>query len=247
MISRTISSLQHPFVKYCVKLRTDKNFRAKEKKILIFGSKIIAEVSSLRPVDVLFETYLHSTSARAKETIIVSEEIIRKISGITAPEPVAAIVSMPETENLSLRPYLLVLDRISDPGNMGTLIRSALALGWDGVFLLDNCCDPFNDKALRAGKGSTFRIPIQQGNFAVLQKILGALPRDVYLADIEGPSFKDVSSSSPKALILSSESHGPMQEYKNQFSKISIPMPGAMESLNVAIAGGILLQHLRSV
>jgi TrmH family RNA methyltransferase len=130
---------------------------------------------------------------------------------------------------------------------MGTLIRSALALGWDGIFLLEGCCDPFNDKALRAGKGATFRIPIQQGNFASLKKVLGALPRDVYLADVEGPSFKEISSAKPKALILSSESHGPMQEFKDLFSKISIPMPGAMESLNVAVAGGILLQHLRSV
>ena len=245
MLSRTITSLQHPFVKYCVKLRTSKAFRQQERKALIFGSKLIAELSSFAEIPVLLETYLHTTAAKSGQTYIVSEEIIKKISGMQSPEPVAAIVAMPQEQDLSSCLRLLILDRVSDPGNLGSLLRNALALGWDGVFLLEDCCDPFNDKALRAAKGATFLLPFQCGSLDDLDLLLIKKPRNLYVADLDGTHFIDVQFTAPLALALGSESQGPSQKIREHFHKISIPMTGPMESLNVASAGAILLQHIR--
>lgn len=244
MVSRTIKSLQHPFVKYCVRLRTNKTFREQEGKVVIFGSTLISELCSFAKITTLLETYPHVTAAKADERYIISEEIIKKISGMPAPEPVAAIIEMPEEKDLSLCSRLLILDRISDPGNLGTLLRTALALGWDGVFLIDGCCDPFNDKALRAAKGSTFLLPLQSGSLERLNQLLQKKPRHLYVADLNGSPFTTTAFKLPLALALGCESSGPSTEIKNRFEKISIPMKGPMESLNVAIAGGILLSHI---
>ena len=245
MISRTITSLQHPFVKYCVKLREDKSFRQKERKVVICGSKLITELSTYAPLKVLLEIDPHINSAKADETYIVSQEIIKKISGMQAPEPALGVIDMPEEGDLSECDDLLILDAIADPGNLGTLLRSALALGWDGVFLLYNTCDPYNDKALRAAKGATFRIPIQSGSWDELQTILKEKKFQVFSADLKGIAYNKIPSNAPLALVLGNESHGTSAQVKQTFTPISIPMPGPMESLNVAIAGAILLAHLR--
>ena len=66
---------------------------------------------------------------------------------------------------------LLALEGVQDPGNMGTLLRSAAAFGWDGVHLLAGCCDPFNDKALRASRGAAFKVPLSRGGWTQLQQV----------------------------------------------------------------------------
>ncbi|MBM3207877.1 MAG: RNA methyltransferase [Chlamydiae bacterium] len=247
MLSRTITSLQHPFVKYCVKLRTSKSFRLQEKKAVIFGSKLIAELSRFTKLKILLETDLHSTNASAEETYIITDDIIKKISGMPSPEPVAAIIDIPSEQDLSNLDFIVILDRIADPGNLGTLLRCSMALGWGGVFLLDGCCDPFNDKALRAAKGATFKMPIQSGDISILKKMLCKKNHQVYVADIAGSDFRKINFEGPIALVLGNESHGPTDLIKSVSKAISIPMHLDMESLNVATAGAILLQHIRSL
>lgn len=245
MLARTITSLQHPIVKYCVKLRSERSFRHLEGKVLICGSKLVTELASEIPIKTLLTSSSKNLAIKAEETFHTSEEVMKKISGLMAPEPLAAIVDLPKEASLKGCQFLLILDGISDPGNLGTLIRTALALGWKGVFLLGSCCDPYNDKALRAAKGATFRLPFQSGNWESLQSLLSSLDYQKFVADLKGESFIQIKAKPPLALVLGSESHGPSAEIKNNFTELSIPMSGKMESLNVAIAGAILLQHLR--
>lgn len=245
MLSRIITSLQHPFVKYAVKLRSDKSFRYEEHKVLICGVKLVRELSKSQAFKAIIHTEAFSDKLKAEETYIVSDEIMKKISGMPSPEPVAAIIELPQNADLSKCKYLLILDRLSDPGNLGTLLRTALALGWEGAFILDSTCDPYNEKAIRSAKGATFHLPMQIGSLSTLQKILENGKHKTYVADLHGASFKQADSKAPIALVLGSESHGPSKEAKTDFTPISIPMPGLMESLNVASAGAILLEHLR--
>lgn len=245
MLARTITSLQHPIVKYCVKLRSERSFRHSEGKVLVCGSKLVTELASEIPIKTLLTSSPKSPVLQAEETLLVSDEVMKKISGLAAPEPLAAIVELPKEASLTGCPALLILDGISDPGNLGTLIRTALALGWEGIFLLGRCCDPYNDKALRAAKGATFRIPLQTGSWDSLQSLLSSQSYHKYVADLHGTCFAQIEGKAPLALALGSESHGPSAEIKKNFSALSIPMSGKMESLNVAIAGAILLQHLR--
>ncbi len=154
MTAREISSLQHPLVKYASELRCDRAARESGKQVLISGKKNISDLSSAWPIDTLF---FHGARPDfpSKEAIHVTEPILRKITGLEQPDGWAAIVPMPAPRPLSDQTYLLILDRVSDPGNLGTLWRTALGLGWDGIWLLPGCVDPFNDKALRAAKGAS--------------------------------------------------------------------------------------------
>ena len=85
---------------------------------------------------------------------------MKKISGMQTPEGLVVEIEMPKPAPLEGLKYLLALDGVSDPGNVGALLRTALALGWQGIFILDESCDPFNDKALRSARGATFRLPL---------------------------------------------------------------------------------------
>lgn len=241
MVTKKITSLQHPFIKHLVKIRTDKNYRNENGFALISGKKLIRELS---PVSVLLTTE-EETCLPAEETIGVTSEILKKITGLQCPELVAALVRLPPPGNLEDKLYVLALDGISDPGNLGTLLRTALALGWEGVFFTEGSADPFNDKALRSAKGATFRIPLQQGNWSDLEKLIEKNKMHVLIADIEGEDVKICKTSAPLLLVLGNESHGASPHAKQRFSKITIPMLKHMESLNVASAGAILMHTLR--
>jgi RNA methyltransferase, TrmH family len=247
MLARTLTSLQHPIVKYLVKLRQDRSFRRMEQKILVSGFKLVQELVEQRiPVEILLSADPHQKISMAvSQSYVISEAILKKITGLEHPEPLAAVVPMPSFQDVSVAQRLLVLDGISDPGNLGTLIRSALALGWDGIFIVAPSCDPFNEKAIRSAKGATFRLPIQEGSWEQFILLSKQKPFHVYLADKQGSSLESMKPSLPMALILSRESQGARQEAKAAFTSITIPMQERMESLNVASAGAILLYCLK--
>ena len=236
---KKITILKHQTDKRLVKLRTDRATRYQEQSVLISGKKLASEL----PLKALF--VVGESNLQAEEVFQVTDEIMKKITGLKNPEGVAAEVKMPSRATLDQVSRLLVLDGINDPGNMGTLIRTALALGWDGVFLLETSCDPFNDKALRASKGAVFRLPIQWGNWQELKKIVDKNDLQLLVADIEGENYRTVKGGDGLALILGNEAQGPSQESLANSKKITIPMSGQMESLNVSVAGGILLESFR--
>jgi len=248
MVTKKLISLQHPFIKYLVSIRLEKNFRRQEKKVLISGIKMVQEFSSSNSyIETLLVQEGSSLCFPSKETIVVSYEILKKITGNVHPEPVAALGPLPDFQDLSGVSYLLALDGVSDPGNLGTLLRSALALGWGGAYLLENTCDPFNEKALRAAKGATFRLPLAQGSWNAFTEMADQNSFQVFVADIEGNNIRHTTSSLPIALLLSRESQGIREGMKKKFPKITIPIEKKMESLNVAIAGAILLYELRQI
>ena len=136
----------------------------------------------------------------------------------------------------------MVLDGIQDPGNLGTLLRTALAFGWNGIYLLGNCCDPYNDKALRSAKGATFRLQLYQGDKAHLKDL--SRTHQVLVADLDGKAPESVNESEKRVLVLGSESLGVSAESQAFGEKVTLPISGEMESLNVAVAGGILMYQL---
>ena len=248
MLPKNLLSLQHPFVKYLVSLRKERCFRRKEQKVLVIGTKMVKEIFSQNTkIETLLveRDFSFTTPYPVQNTYTVSKEILKKITGVPEPEPIVATISMPLFQDLSNTSHLLVLDGISDPGNLGTLLRTALALGWDGAYLLENTCDPYNEKALRAAKGATFRLPLQEGSWEQLLTILTKNSFQVLVADKEGQKACQIPKKTPIALLLSRESQGVREEAKHLFQRVTIPMQDSMESLNVASAGAILLYQLK--
>jgi TrmH family RNA methyltransferase len=242
MTKVTITSLQHSFVKYCVKLRKDRGLRRQEGLVLVTGSILIKELDQKGvKIDTLITEESSPFSCKAKHHMTVSSEVMHKIAG--GKEEVAALIPLPTFQDLSSCSYLLILDQISDPGNLGTLMRTAYSLGWDGVFLVDGTCDPFSEKALRAAKGASFLLPIQEGSWELLCQLASSFT--VLTADMGGAPLKQGFARPPLGLILSKESKGARKEAKKMFQAISIPMHDEAESLNVAAAGAILLYTLK--
>eukprot|EP00899_Mesostigma_viride_P001073 jgi/Mesvir1/10967/Mv07852-RA.2 len=150
--------------------------------------------------------------------------------------------------------HVLALDRVQDPGNLGTLARTAIALGWDGLFLLPGCCDPFNEKVVRASRGAMAKFPLATGTWGDLNALVRARGLTCVAADVlEGAAVTNGRQSAALSplpsccLVLGSESQGVSEETKRHCRAVTIPMPGDMESLNVAVAGGILMFSLKNM
>lgn len=210
-----ITSLTNPLVKHFVKLRTKKRYREEHNSVVVASKKLVEELS-------------RHTAPKVVVTD-ASEAVFQKMTGQKAPEGVVAEFPLPAPSKLGGN-YILVLDRITDPGNLGTLLRTALALSWDGVLLLPGCTDPFNEKAFTASRGALFKLPYAYGSVDQL-----SLP--ILVAAPKGTPFSPCKKC---ALVLGNEAHG--SEVKGEL--ITIPQSNEMESLNVAIAGGILMHGL---
>lgn len=243
---KQITSLQNPLVKHLAKLQHNSDYRHDHHRIVIEGEKIIGEVCrKIAPVTLfVLDPEAIPSGISCEETYVVTEEIIHKIAGSQHPEGIIAEIDMPKQQSLKGCRSLIVLDGINDPGNLGALLRSSVAFGWEGVFLLDGCCDPYNDKSLRAARGATFRIPIGMGNWDRLDKIIAEGKMTPYVADLSGTPLSGISSVKAPALILGNEARGVSSEAKKRAKAITIPMSGDIESLNVAVAGGIIMYAL---
>lgn len=242
-----ISSLQHPLVKHCVKLREDRSYRQNHGSVIVSGTKLLGELAGRSALKVLFiqQSAEGLPAPAAQKQVVVTASILKKITGLQHPEPFAAEVTIPPQADLCCVRSLLILDGLADPGNLGTLLRSAWALGWKGVFITEQSVDPWNEKALRAAKGATFLVPWYRGSHEELIHVLEAIPRTLYIADAQGEDFQSMRFCSPLALALGNEARGVSSALKAQGKTIGIPMNRDAESLNVASAGAILLQQMR--
>lgn len=242
-----IKSVQHPFVKFCVKIREDRNFRTLHSLVLVHGKKMVAEIGLQHKAhSLLLEEGESAPNIASEQIVYVTNPILKKITGVQTAEKIAALFPKPQETVLTSCSKILVLDQINDPGNLGTLIRTALAFGWEGVLFLGNCCDPFNEKALRASKGAIFRIPFQSLPLEELELYLKKTTWKWIGADLSGIPPDNLQDRKKIALVIGSESHGiSPQTEKLLHTKVSLPMSQKMESLNAAIAGGILMYLLQ--
>jgi len=250
---KEIVSSKNPIVSHLTALKKEKRYRKETGLVLVEGKNLVKDLLEKRKAKRLFVTKDFAEvnasllkKLQTEELYLLSDPILQKITSTESPEGILAEVPMPKESDLRGKKRILALDRIQDPGNLGTLIRSALAFGWEGIFLIEPCCDPFNDKALRAAKGATFFIPLQNGNWETLQDIAKANKLSFFVADLEGISFEKAPKTDTMILVLGNEAEGVSPPQNLRATQITIPMEQKTESLNVAVAGGILLYALRN-
>lgn len=245
---KEIFSAQHPLIKYWTALRSDANFRKTEGRVLLEGKNCIQDIcKTTKPKCLIICNKAQiPLGLAADEVFVVTETLMKKISGVQHPEGFIAELAMPKNSPLTHVKKIVVADCIQDPGNLGTLIRSSLAFGWDGMFILPGTSDPYNDKALRAAKGATFHLPIYSGSWLDLQDVLIKNNLQLVVADVSG-KIPSAFNSTPMALVLGNEAQGAKVPNSLAFQNVSLPMRGAMESLNVAVAGSILLYLYQEV
>jgi TrmH family RNA methyltransferase len=240
MEHKEIVSLQHPLVKEWVELRLEKQARLRTHSVLLIGEKMVRELSKQGKLSALLT--LQPSSTPAHTHYIVTEAVLQKVTGLKSPDGWAAIAPLPPPViSFQKREKILILDQISDPGNLGTLLRTALALGWDGVIFTPGTVDPFNDKALRASKGALFHLPYQ---FQTTEEIEMSIHAPLLVADPHGEDLANLTITPPFALVLSHEGAGLSAWSEKKGKKIQIPMQNGVDSLNVAASGAIFLYML---
>jgi len=193
---------------------------------------------------------IEELSRVSKRVATVSEKLLESVSYTKTPQGIIVLAQRPEasekrlTASLGVNPLLVVLHQINNPVNVGAILRTAEAAGATGVITTRNTSDPFSPKSLRGAMGSAFRLPIWT-SVAFDEVIDWCRNRGILTvcADVEATtSYTSIDWTRATALILGPESTGlTIEELESADQKVSIPMKGDAESLNVSVAAGILL------
>ena len=245
-----ISSLANTKVKYVRRLQTEKRFRLRENAFVVEGTRWITELIQLARVpEISFYTdeWLNTADngpilqqlAGTKQ--VVTDEVMRAMSDTQTPPGILAVLpvqSLPWPRQPSL---LLVLDQVTNPGNLGTILRTAGAAGVEGVILGPGCVDAYNPKTVRGGMGAHLRLPLHTANWPEIEQMVQGL--SVWVAAADGDrTYTAVPWTQPAALIIGGEARGAGdQAWKLATAPIAIPMHAATESLNAAIAAAVIL------
>ena len=203
----------------------------------------------------LLNRLLYATSLTPEQLIEVSERVIESLGETQTSQGIVGVLSL-ETFQPTLvrarrskasRPALLILDDLADPGNMGTLLRTALAADVAEVLLTPECVDCFSPKVIRAASGAHITLPLELNlswdTIAEKITIHCKEKKRVFLAEAGSPHlYFEQDLKQPFALIIGNEAHGPSQEARNMATlPIAIPLANGVESLNAAMATGIVL------
>lgn len=178
--------------------------------------------------------------SRSVEVDEILERLMQSLSETETPQgilAVAEISNLPISNSLN---FVLIADQIRDPGNLGTLLRTAAAAGVQAVLLPPETTDVFAPKVVRSGMGAHFRLPIHSMTWEEIKVQTKGL--QIFLADMDGKSCWETDLRQPLALIIGGEAEGSSEEARKLATqKISIPMSGNVESLNAGAAGSILM------
>jgi TrmH family RNA methyltransferase len=275
-----ITSSQNAKIKLIRALQGRARERREESAFLIEGVRLVEEaIDSKWPIRfVLYDDSLGERgtvnikrlSLNGVEVDEIPAGMMKSLSETETPQGVLAVLEMTHLSIPNLPTFLLIPDQIRDPGNLGTLLRSAAAAGVDAVLLPPETTDAFAPKVLRSGMGAHFRLPIHSMTWDEIRSIASALhlfkqseshrgdsarlrdkpypsgathhPMQVFLADMDGQPCWEADLRQPLALIVGGEADGASESARKlATTNISIPMPGKTESLNAAVAGSVLM------
>ena len=251
-----ITSTQNSKVKLVRALMGKRKDRQLHGAFVVEGVRLMEEAlaSGWAPQFVLFSDGL---SARGSLTVQnfagqgveveeVAPHVMESMTGTRSPQGILAVLPLRALPLPADLDYVLIVDQVRDPGNLGTILRTAAAAGVQALILTPGTTDAFAPKVVRSGMGSHFRLPVIEMTWAQLQAAhefgeLRGIP--FYLADAGGESdCWALDWTEPVGIILGGEAAGAgEQAHKLAAGLVSIPMPGEMESLNAAVAGAVLM------
>jgi RNA methyltransferase, TrmH family len=251
---------RHPEVKRLRSLLRDASARAEERAFVLEGPRLVED--AIRRGAELEAVYLGQHARQAFHALLeapglagvpvaeLKEGVLEKLGSTRTPQPVLAVVpipSAPAVSDLTGAGPVVVTVGVSDPGNLGTLMRSAEASGCAGLVCAGDSVDAYNPKVVRASAGSVLGIPVvaapagRQLDPAAVLDALVAAGRSRFGAAVGGTPMDALDLTAPVALVLGSEAHGlPAGVQERLDATIGIPMRGPAESLNVAMAGTVL-------
>jgi TrmH family RNA methyltransferase len=205
-----------------------------------WDSQLVLHTEDLNPRGLALVAGYAQQGAQVEQ---VTPEVMRSASDTQTPQGILAVLArraLPLPEHLD---FAFIPDGVRDPGNLGTMLRTAAAAGVGAVFLPTATADAFAPKVVRAGMGAHFQLPIHSGDWDEIEAQLSGARLKVYLAAAgEGQDYTQADFRAPVALLIGSEAEGAGEAARRlAHTRVHIPMPGRMESLNAAAAASILL------
>lgn len=249
-----ISSKDNPIIKSVKKLK-EKRYRDTQKKFIVEGLRFVKEaIESDFKVDYLFiseKNYKKFTSEgfikeskKEVELFEVSESALHQICSTENPQGIAAVVEYKNIDAEMKDGFYILVDKVQDPGNMGTIIRTANAAGALGVIITAGTVDVYNSKTLRSTMGSIFKIPVifEDKNLSKIKKLKENGFRIITSALEAKYNFYDVKLNGRLIITVGNEGNGVSDPIKKVSDLIvKIPMPGNAESLNVGVASAVMM------
>lgn len=245
-----ITSRANPLCAHIRKLNTSRGYRREQREFVCEGPKLLeealrwgAEVTTV----VAGEGRDYAAPSGVRQ-VAVPADLLKSLSDTETPQGVLFLCRMPELappDKLSGERYL-VLDGVQDPGNVGTVWRTADAFGADGLILLKGCADPYGPKTVRATMGACFRLPVFEAELAALADKLGSGGIPLYATALREDT-EDLREQELRrcAVVIGSEGRGVSEETLARCQKtLKIPMRDRCESLNAAVAASVVLWEM---
>lgn len=243
-----ITSRQNKLLQHAKKLQTSRSYRYQRGQFVADGTKLLAEaVRWYGGLDtVILQEGVVAEVPDGVRLVEVPAELMRAISTMEAPQGALFLCKMPEPKPLALRSGCLILDGIQDPGNLGTILRTADALDVP-VVLSDGCADPYGEKTVRASMGAIFRTqPVQASRAEILVQCRAAgIPLAVTALTADARDIREAALSE-MAVVIGSEGRGVCADFLEAADRrLIIPMNPRCESLNAAVAAAIVMWQMR--
>jgi TrmH family RNA methyltransferase len=250
-----ISSSANARVKWVCALQGKRKARDEESLFVVEGSRWAEEVlAASAPVRLVMHSphldergrgIVNRLARLGGEVLPVSDEVMAACSDTQTPQGLLLVLPKPNLPPPPSPSLLVLLDRLSDPGNLGTILRTALAAGVEGVGLTPGSVDAFNPKVVRATMGALLHLPVSTVETSRLQDWAEGA-RCWRTRAGQGVPYDQVNWQEPTALIIGGEAHGVSSELSNTISDVThIPMRAASDSLNAAVATAVFLFEIR--
>jgi RNA methyltransferase, TrmH family len=246
-----ITSTSNPRVKWVRALQSRRSSRTGEAAFVVEGERMAREVLAAggRAMAVFYVDHLdargrglvHSLQRLGAEAEPVSEAVMAAMSATEAPPGLLVVLPLPMLPPPATLTLAVVADRMTDPGNLGTLLRTCQASGVEAVFLSEGTVDAYNPKVVRSAMGAHLHLPILSLTTAEILSRLGEMP--VWLAEArQGDVYHQVDWRPPAGLVIGSEATGASDAFRQAaHGVVHVPLAGTAESLNAAIAAAVIL------
>ena len=237
-----ITSRKNPTIAHMKKLGTDREYRYSCGEYLCQGHKLLIEAIKWKAEiqTVIFSGEIPENIPDTARIIKVTEDIISAVSPMKSKPEVVFSCSIPDAGRPDGSGHVLILENVQDPGNVGTILRTANAFNIDSVWLLGDCSDPYNPKAVRASMGAVFRQKVIQCTYDDVEDLKIPIYGTALMDGAE--DIRNVELNLPSAVAMGSEGGGLSQRLLSICRQcIIIPMMPSSESLNVGVAAAIVM------
>jgi RNA methyltransferase, TrmH family len=251
-----ITSIQNPRVQQVRNLLREARERKTTGLCVVEGVRLVEEAmqSGLTASLVFFVPDLsergmalvQSCQSKGVDTLEISADLLQRVSDTEQPQGILAVFPIPSTNLTANSDFVIIADNIRDPGNLGTILRTAAAAGVQTVWLSPGCADAYSPKVLRSGMGAHFHLAVQSLSWEEIHAQADRLKLKLLLADSGGGStLWQADLTGPVGLIICNEADGPSALARGlNAGCITIPMPGKFESLNASTAAAILIYEI---